>query len=573
MFRYMRVGITAAFLLLHLVLCGDVVADNQVLAEFRSPNKSYIFDSDPAKLTFSWKSGQPYISLKITVRDENGSTLQIYEVPSGKSDFEFELKGKGFYSIDAQAQLANSTIVKAETSAVITGGILNDSDRLQSSIGLWHVHGTFKDLISAGAGWTRRMWSLKSYQQDVAGKVISQPIPIPKDMSVYKNFNWIGTLAFGLPVWMSHAANQGQEIYPPADWIELSNLAEAFARDVPVFPPYFEIYNEPEVHWKGKDQGLVRFLQTIGGAIKKIHPETQVLAPGFATIDMPRFKHFVELGVLDGMDGLVMHAYASGNDIAPEGQFIEKVVELKKYLIAIGKPDLPIFFTEFGWSTGAVSWVKSVDELTQAQYTSRSLVLLKAERVKAAIYFCLNYKTKNEGEAGFSIQHADGSPKPAFAAFANTARWLAATSDGRRLSPVPNVHLAVFSKDVGGSVAVAWSENSSEVLYLPRFGNVRMEDMMGRYIPTSAQTTVQLTPSPTFWEMSDPLFKEITQDASISIKPGAEIKLTIVNLMLPQGINQKSNGNLQISANANKGIYFLFGRVGGKWHVQPLDVN
>jgi hypothetical protein len=557
-------------LLIAIIFFKDSHASDTEFVEVSSVNNSFIYNSSVGALMIRRQGNRNDIPLKILVRDEQGGLLANYGIPRQQHNLEIRLNGKGFYSISVDAESGANRAESVVATAVVAGESLGDAIRRQSSVGLWHVHGSLSELASTGAGWSRRMFSLKDYQIDATGKVVNKPLPVPTDgrFTPSSGFNWIGTLAFGLPAWMRKEKGPLEGVYPPDNWDQLRQLAETFASDVPMFPPFFELYNEPEVHWRGTDADLVRFLHVLGAGIKKVHPTAKVLVPGFATIDLPRLKRLVQLGLFVGVDGVVVHAYVNGT--APEAEFIRKVRDLRAYLVEIGKKDFPIFITEFGWSTREGSWQKPVSELVQAQYASRSLVLLKAEDVRAAIYYCLNFKNDNPGQAGFSIMHADGKPKPAFAAFSNAARWLSGASDGRLLSLSSGVQLALFK---GGNFAVAWSDDLKQRTYLPNFPNVLMEDMMGRAMPRPGSTSISLQGGTVFWKMPDSDFYGLQQHGVSSGKVGDEFSTSLESVMMPEGIDLVRNGLLRISSRAEKGVYLIFGKASGIWRIHVVDVK
>lgn len=575
-----QLGSTVVIFFYSIMFCAVGVASDIGWGELRVLNSpsNHIVPADSAKLHFVLNGTLPIEQLAINIRNEYGDLLKTYEVAREKNEFEFELKGKGYYLISAEAYFADQTIKKFETSIAVTGNVLSEKLRQNSSLGLWHVNGSIEDLALAGAGWSRRMWTLQDYKIDAGGQIISQhrphemPAALSEKVATIDGLNWIGTLASRMPSWLNGDAGQGQELHPVNNLTVLNNLVEVFSRDVTVFPPYFEVFNEPEVWWKGTDQELVQFLTTIGSAIKRVHPKTKILAPGFATIDISRFNRLVSFGLLDEIDGVSMHAYVK--DSIPEGVFISRVLELKRYLRETGKPDFPIYITEYGWTTKPVNlnWQKQVDEITQARYLSRATILLKSEDVKAAIYFCLNFIPVDEKRgAGFSIQNPDGSPKPSFAAYANATKWLSNTSGGRRLQPTPGMQLA-FLGDGGETIAAGWTENSSISVYLPRFDTVPMSDMMGRDIPASPNI-IKLSSSPVFWKVNETQFRNIELGIPLHGKHGDKIAFPADVVFLPEGLNIIANAVIKISETAPKGLYLLFAKIGNKWQLQTLDVQ
>ena len=157
----------------------------------------------------------------------------------------------------------------------------------------------------------------------------ASPLPIE---SADSDFAHIGVFAFGLPQWCVELPpgfkqkGLGAPFQSPKDWFLLERAVEGFCRTNfgQSFPRCFELYNEPEHAWKGTDEDLVRFFAVAAKAMKTVRPDTLVLGPGHSTIRIRDFdERWVKHGLLDHLDGIVMHAYVSGTE--PEGEFIANV--------------------------------------------------------------------------------------------------------------------------------------------------------------------------------------------------------------------------------------------------------
>lgn len=500
----------------------------------------------------------------VTVYDEHGNSISRNPISPGTPYIDIELSSVGSYSITASVRYVDGIAAERTVTAAVVDSALPAFEREASAFGLWHVSGDIKLVGTAGARWTRRMSTIKDYREGLDGK----PIPMEFNKNpIDKSFEWIGTLAWGLPSYLTGMEPAKGVLYPPKDWDRFRELIERFAQDLPEFPPYFEAYNEPEAHWKGTDEELVKFISVIAQGIKAVHPETVVLGPTMYSIRMPYFKRLVELGVLDHLDGISMHAYVYGTK--PEDEFIGRVVELKEYLASIGKGWMPVFLTEFGWTTGVGTWQEPVDELTQAQYLSRSLTLLTTEDIDCFIYFCLLYATApNDGEAGFSILHQDKSPKPAYAAYANAARRLSGvTGKGRWLRVSPSGNIVLFRKG-GATVAVVWDTNdaSSFIVGLKPHDAV---DMMGMPIAQELGGFA-LNGSPIFLTLGDTSLFNMGVSSPISLRSGERAFVSVVDLVCDAFSIR--DGVLDVARDAPAGRYMILGLASGGWQVLPLEV-
>lgn len=552
------IGMSLSIMAWTCVLAGDGVP-TQKSAKFESSKLGNIFTENSGRLDLRVEPASQVAGVRLTVSDESGLVLQERDLDPKTSPLAIELATKGFYRLKANVRYADGTEITAQCTSAVVGPPLDDSQRLNSPFGFCTVHGNMSLAIAAGGRWVRGMPSLKDCP------VPSAQTPEKQSDAIDRHAVWV--LAFGLPLWMmSLPQDYRQEGFDnpfqaPKDWLQLKKTVQEFAASSiwKSFPQYFEVYNEPELTWKGSDEDLVKFHSIVAQGIKSVRPETKILGPGLATIKMDLFKKYVALGLLQDLDGVVFHPYVCGT--APEGEFIEKVAELQDYLKSIGKEDMPVFFTEFGWTTvEGLSWTPPVDEITQARYASRSLVLLSARGIAGITYFCLLFKDPIAG--GFSLLNQDSTPKPGYAAFANTTRWLAgAEKKGRCLQMSPTAYLALFRKQ-DCLIAVAWDSKDKSRLHIPELSG-RAEDMMGHAVPVKNGMPLEIWQSPIFLELKDKSLFDVKMLPEIQIMRGQKLRLSSdwgeIHAPTPLSIE---NGELFTPANAPLGKYILIGRKG-----------
>lgn len=515
----------------------------------------------------------------VTVSDETGASLATHPIiasADGGGVVEIPLLQKGYYQLVARVALASGATLEARTSAAVVGPLLDDDLRAQSRLGLWTVQGDPDLVLAAGARWNRRMVSIHTLEKSVlepdapmSAKALFPPSP----------FTQVGVMSFGLPLWMmepvTHKKSYGNPLTRPLDWDQLRKLVAAWARQQPHAPPYFEIYNEPEWQWKGSNEDLVRFLSTVADGLRDSWPETKIYGPGFSSIrikDPARldFATSEKLGLFDHLDGVVVHAYVDGTP--PEGEFIQRVVDLQNWLGEVGRPGFPLHLTEFGWTSGAGTWQKPVDALTQARYVTRSLTLLAGLGVENSTYFCLQFKAApNLGERGFSLVNDDETPKPGYAAYANLARWIAGVKGlGTWLRLTPTTHLMLFDRVDGRSVAVAWDTRAERKIELP-LQTTRRENFVGRALADSP--ALALSPSPVFLEFEGGRSPDIAMLPVLRVMRGGEPAALPPGdgwiAPAPLALRGKS---LVVPPDAPNGDYLLLSRADGKWLGQPVQV-
>lgn len=552
--------------------------------KFTSAAKGNIFTANSGEITLSILSGDQVTGGTVVFKDEQGQITGKQIIPSGETRVNVPLAQKGFYQLDADITFASGKTVHAETTAAVVGSLLDDAIRNQSRLGLWTVQGDRDLVLAAGARWNRAMTTIKDLPENFAHSE-SAPDPQAKPPFDMSGFTYEGVISFGLPLWLMDSEPEahkgfGNPFRTPKNWDTLSDLVKAFTLRPPrwsEFPPYLEIYNEPEWHWKGTNEDLIRFEKTVADAVKAVRPDVKVLGPGFSSIrikDSARLdlETVNRMGLLDHLDGLVLHAYVDGS--APEELFIQRIQELQEFLARIGRPDFPIHLTEFGWCTKPGTWQRPVDELTQAQYVVRSLTLLAALGVENSTYFALLFKAApNEGERSFSIIHNDLTPKPAFASYSNVARWLAdVRGKGRWLHLTPTTHLVVFQKEQK-TVAVAWDTKTAWSIPLSDV-YTHAEEMTGRPLSNASGTELQVSPSPVFLELKNSGLYHLKKLPAVRLMRGTSAAVTPplgAQWLTPSPLGIK--GKLVTAPrNAQQGSYLLLSHSDKEWTSLPIDV-
>ena len=166
-------------------------------------------------------------------------------------------------------------------------------------------------------------------------------------------------------------------ICPPSDYDEWGSMMEAFARHLverygieEVRTWHFEVWNEPNLNifWGGSKKEYFRLYEVTAKAIKSVDPELKVGGPAtsgsiFPWIhDMIKFCDDKDLP----LDFISTHGYAN-ELIAPmryealkagefslpsfgQGYFYNEVRDIRKCMEGSGRPNLPLYLTEWGSS-------------------------------------------------------------------------------------------------------------------------------------------------------------------------------------------------------------------------------
>lgn len=263
-------------------------------------------------------------------------------------------------------------------------------------------------------------------------------------------------ILFGTPPFRSSAPRAGRRAggaYPPERPADFARYAEAAARrygpggsfwtqhpDVPRIPiTAWQIWNEPNlpVFWaSGPDpMAYTRLLLPAAEAIRRVDPRAEIVSAGLSQSrhGIP-FERFARAMYADGagqaLDTLAVHPYASTASGTLAG-----VRLARRVLQDLGQRER-IRVTEFGWASAGPSSRFTVGERGQATQIAAALSALAANRsrlgIAGVVYYDWRDKPPSAEQSDFFGLHtgllrADGSAKPALAAFQRAVRALIQT--------------------------------------------------------------------------------------------------------------------------------------------------
>lgn len=145
-----------------------------------------------------------------------------------------------------------------------------------------------------------------------------------------------------------------------------------------------------------------------------------------------------EAGILQYLDGFSFHPYVywmPPRKRVPERGLLELVAELEGELAKYPRgADVPLYVTELGWPTHDGSEGVTLEQ--QAKYLARAILLLRADpRIRGLWVYTLRDGDGmfTDRESHFGLMFADGSPKPAWFAFRDTAALIRTAASCRRI--------------------------------------------------------------------------------------------------------------------------------------------
>jgi hypothetical protein len=527
-----------------------------------------IFFADAGSMHANFVAPEKLESCRVELLDEHERVTGRAEGGKGTTSLDIALPGRGYYTVRASAEYGTGTPIVSATTAAVVGPPLPDAIRKDSRFGSMSVWAGRELWEKSGAHWDWGIGGidLSKFVLQADGTIV--PPDGYKPLSYPTGYQTIYTIG-EFPKWVMPDGYTKSTLMAPKDWDLFERLLEAFARANPDLP-WFCPFNEPDAHWRGNKADLVRFHKAITAGVKRGNPAMKVYGPCFYSIRMDEFRQYVDMGLLDAFDGLVMHAYVDGSE--PEGKFIANVVSLVDYLRSIGRGEMPVFITEYGWCAVIGDWQKTVTELDRSRYAARSLALMGAQPFDAIAYFCFKHAS-TPFAPGYSLIYSDNTPTPSYVAFVNALGRLSWTQrgDGRWFRLSPGQNLVVFAR-AGRNTCVAWDKDGVSKIKLPSIPSA-LVDTMGRPIDPGDSSEIQIGPDPVYFELSDAAaLAEAETLPTLTLPPGTDHELPFSGGWAVPGI-AISGTRASVAADARPGDYLIMHAADGVVRAQPIRVS
>ncbi|MDD3886287.1 MAG: glycosyl hydrolase [Victivallaceae bacterium] len=476
-------------------------------AELRLDSKEpgNVFEAENGELHLAVSPQTGWMKLDLELCDENGNTLDSRTL-SPQAAQTIALPERGYYQVTVRGRRRDGSVVVAETRAAVVGKAIDEKTRMSSPFGLC---GSGELFAKAGARWGRLFYELCSPEMEKWSKDGCPDVPVAPLADRFREMEPI----YGFwpqPFWLqdrpagAEAAARGDLSMYPIRKDKTTELVKIIQRAVTATSnrryEMVTIANEPM--WMTPYKDFVEYIKLYIKSIRAIRPGVKLIGPAHCDIYFPELKKYADSGMFKILDGVDIHAYVKATP--PEGEFIELVRKLKSFLAQRGFGSLPIYITEFGWTTPPGDWQKPVDELTQARYCARSIALLAAENVKAILWFCLYCENPKSNAYGYALLNADRTPKAAYAAYATLTRELAGADHGKAKldHPKPGIWRLRFPRN-SGFVCMVWSPDGEQTWSDPKCGSP-VRTMTGRVVPGSEVRGFKfaVSPSPCYYSAS-----------------------------------------------------------------------
>ena len=507
----------------------------------------------------------------VTLYDLEGRVLQKLNLTRGTENYALPLPGKGHYKITATATYDGDLVLSKETSAAVIGKPLDDHRRLKSIFG---VQGKGRVLTELGAAWS---WAqIMTHQVSKSGsgyewtpqfalRIKNGKLDLSPDVNWVIMFTYLPEFLQSVP--RSQRGNSPTS--PPHDYEEFIRFIEWAISAIPDFAKYVAPIGEPSHSFKGSPEELARYHEVIARTVRAVRPDMRIIGPMMSPgnkASIESIKELDQLGMFAHLDGISINPYVVTpfRSKMPEADFIEFVDEVIRHFASTGRPDYPVYLTEFGFGTEA-------GELTQARYSSRAALLLATRpTIKLANFFLLG------GDGwGYSYFNSRGAPRPVYTAMAHVFRWLSGCSSGVSTKLTPTLYLAAFKKDEGERLAI-WDLESESVLKVPLHAIDRIQDMIGRNI-VGSEGRLSITQSPLFLDLSGdsllPCLSSATSAPDIKLTPGQSADIgPFEDVFLPAAFFHRGQ-TITAALNIDLGEYRILGKTRGAWRMISIAVS
>ena len=321
----------------------------------------------------------------------------------------------------------------------------------------WPVNTAMLDRVAAsGSGWVRvgvGWCSLEEAGPGVVSRWYQDRLDATVTAARQRGLQVLATLGC-TPTWLSGSSSLTEL---PADPGAYQRIATYLATRYQGRVSAWEIWNEPDCATGACPQtdpaAYVPVLRAGYAGIKAADPAATVVTGGVSGANAEWIERMYAAGAQGSFDALAIHPYQGPAAEPPEAPPAEhpyritNVERVRQVMVEHADGHLPIWFTEFGWTTApGTGWSAGVDEATQADYLRRAIAMVQERYPYVTHAFVFTIRDRDDWtpyENQFGLLRLDGSPKPALHALheANTrlsalkTRPRQAASKGRTSRP------------------------------------------------------------------------------------------------------------------------------------------
>jgi hypothetical protein len=286
------------------------------------------------------------------------------------------------------------------------------------------IERTFADLAAAGVRWARV--DLRWYLVEPHGPSLASGQADWSEMDRLVNAaDRHGLLLLPIVGYSPHWTTAEDEHWAYPEAVPFENFFEAALRRYPQIPAW-ELWNEPNFRVFAKPRpdpaGFVHLLRSADRVRDRVDPSVKLISGGLApAVDvdiLPWVDEMARLGGLELVDGLGIHPYSPWQADDPRAWMMQ-LESLHQRLVSLGKPDLPLWLTEYGAPTSGTpsGWGPALTEQGQARRLRLAFALAtRLPFVENLTWFEYRDDCTDPAVAAchFGLVRDDLSPRPAY---------------------------------------------------------------------------------------------------------------------------------------------------------------
>jgi len=278
--------------------------------------------------------------------------------------------------------------------------------------------------VRIDVGWEtlepRRSGAIQSWYRDLLDHAVDRRVV----RACRSSSRWLAT-----PRW---ASGRRSATAPPRDPDDFGAVMGWLAHRYEGEVDAYEVWNEPNspAFFSGSPRDYAEMLRSAHDAIAEADPDAMVVAGATQYNDDAFLEAVYEAGGQGLFDVWSTHPYMGLADAPPETEddgtmwTMDHVRVIRAVMDEHEDRDVPIWFTEFGWSSHSSSrhtpeWRRGVSTSRQASYLVRALRFVAAEHPSVEVMIWYTERNKDTGdrhEDNYGLLTRDLRPKPVYLA-------------------------------------------------------------------------------------------------------------------------------------------------------------
>ena len=284
-----------------------------------------------------------------------------------------------------------------------------------------------------------------------------------------------------LPILSYRAAWMTQPPHTPEDDAEFADYVRHVVRRYKGRIHAWEVWNEPNIPSFWKPPSAPDYAAMLKAAYKAAHeadPHCVVVGASANETDLNWMRDIARNGGLPYMDAVSIHPYTMAD--GPEQMDLPRQLEdVHTLLESLGRPDLPIWITEMGWTS---SITDAAANARNSAYLTQSYVIAAAARVPHLFWF--REQDWNEGGKlqGWGLISPDFQAKPTLATYRRLADTLGQSVFEGYLPLQSGIGYVFRHRGAREATVFAWAHRGQTVT-LPVGARAHVQTADGKPVP------------------------------------------------------------------------------------------